>query len=100
MAWHRPKTNTSLPSSGFGFTLIYLKGYDLLKVYDKRDYFDFDLVNFPFFFFFFFFFFVGGGGGYVLCSATYGVKTSQFIRFIRSFSQVTDLNIHILILTA
>ena len=61
MAWHRPKTNTSLPSSGFGFTLIYLKGYDLLKVYDKRDYFDFDLVNFPFFFFFFFFFLWGVG---------------------------------------
>ena len=53
-----------LPSSSdFGITFIYLKGYDLLKFYDKRDDFDFDVVIFFLFYFIYFFFFGGGGGG-------------------------------------
>ena len=49
------------------------------KIYDKRDDFDFDIVNFPF------------SDGDVLCRASYGVYISQLIRFARVCNHVTDL---------
>ena len=50
------------------------------KVYDKRDDFDFEIVNFPFL------------DGDVPRSTSYVVYTSQLIRFARVSSYVTDLN--------
>ena len=50
------------------------------KIYDKRDDFDFDIVNFPFL------------DGDVPRSTSYGVIISQLIRFPRVSSHVTDLN--------
>ena len=48
------------------------------KVYDKRDYFDFDIVNFPFL--------------DVPRRTSYGVYISQFIRFARVSSDVSDFS--------
>ena len=50
------------------------------KIYDKRDDFDFDIVNFPFL------------DGDVPCSTSYGVYISQLIRFARASSYVADFN--------
>ena len=50
------------------------------KIYDKRDDFDFDIVNFPFL------------DGDVPHSTSYGVYISQLIRFARASSHVTDFN--------
>ena len=44
----------------------------LLKIYDKRDDFDFDIVNFPFL------------DGDVPLRASYGIYISQLIRFAES----------------
>ena len=54
-------------------------GFVSSKIYDKRDDFDFDLVNFPF---------LDGG---VTRSTSYGVYISQLIRFARVSSHVTAL---------
>ena len=48
------------------------------KIYDKRDDFDFEIVNFPF---------LDGDGPR---STSYGVFISQLIRFARASSYVTD----------
>ena len=50
------------------------------KIYDKRDGFDFDIVNFPFL------------DGDVPRSTSYGVYISQLIRFARASSYVADFN--------
>ena len=50
------------------------------KVYDKRDDFHFDIVNFSFF------------DGDVFRSTSYGVYISQLIRFARVSNHVTDFN--------
>ena len=50
------------------------------KIYDKRDDFDFDIVNFPFL------------DGDVPRSTSYGVYISQLIRFARASSYVADLD--------
>ena len=50
------------------------------KIYDKREDFDFDIVNFPFF------------DGDVPRSTSYGVYISQLIRFARVSSHVADFN--------
>ena len=50
------------------------------KIYDKRDDFDFEIVNFPFL------------DGDVPRSTSYGVYISQHIRFARAASHVTDFN--------
>ena len=50
------------------------------KIYEKRDDFDFETVNFPFL------------DGDVSRSTSYGVCTSQLIRFARASSYVTDFN--------
>ena len=58
------------------------------KIYDKRDDFDFDIVNFPFL------------DGNVPRSASYGVYISQLIRFARVSSDVDDFNTRNKVLTA
>ena len=55
-------------------------GFVKTKIYDKRDDFDFDIVNFPFL------------CGDVPRSASYGVYISQLIRFARVSSHVDDFN--------
>ena len=51
-----------------------------IKIYDKRDDFDFEIVYFPFL------------DGDVLRSTSYGVYISQLIRFARASSYVADFN--------
>ena len=58
------------------------------KVYDKRDDFNFEIVNFPFL------------DGDVPRSPSYGVYISQLIRFARVWSNVDDFNNRKLVLTA
>ena len=58
------------------------------KIYDKRDDFDFDIVNFPFL------------DGDVPHRASYGVYISQLIRFARVCNHVTDSNARNKCLTA
>ena len=60
----------------------------LTKIYDKRDDFDFNIVNFPFL------------DGDVPRSASYGVYISQLIRFARVSSHVDDFNTRNKVLTA
>ena len=55
-------------------------GFVLSKIYDKRDDFDFDIVNFQFL------------DGDVPRSTSYGVYISQLIRFARVSSHVSDFN--------
>ena len=55
-------------------------GFVSSKIYDKRDDFDFDIVNFPFL------------DGDVPRSTSYGVYISQLIRFARMSSHVVDFN--------
>ena len=50
------------------------------KIYDKRDDFDFEIVNFPFV------------DGDVPRSTSYGIYISQLIRFARASSYVDDFN--------
>ena len=63
-------------------------GFVKTKIYDKRDDFDFDIVNFPFL------------DGYIIRSASYGVYISQLIRFARVSSHVDDFNTSNKVLTA
>ena len=58
------------------------------KIYDKRDDFNFEMVNFPFL------------DEDVPCSPSYGVYISQLICFARVFSNVDDFNNRNLFLTA
>ena len=58
------------------------------KIYDKRDDFNFEIVNFPF------------HDGYVQSSPSYGVFISQLIIFARVSSNVDDFNNRTLFLTA
>ena len=63
-------------------------GFVKTKIYDKRDNFDFDIMNFPFL------------DGDVPRSAFYGVYISQLIRFARVSSHVDDFNTRNKVLTA
>ena len=72
----------------FGFTFICSNGFVKTKIYDKRDDFDFDIVNFPFL------------HGDVPRSTSYGVNISQPIRFTRVSSHVDDFNTSNEVLTA
>ena len=58
--------------------------YDIVsaKIYDKRDNFDFEIVNFPIL------------DGDVPRFTSYGVYISQLIRFARASSYVADFNTH------
>ena len=58
------------------------------KIYDKRDDFDFDIVNFPFL------------DDDVPRSTSYVVYISQFFQFARVFSHVDDFNTRNKVLTA
>ena len=55
-------------------------GFVKTKIFDKRDDFDFDIVNFPFL------------DDDAPRSTSYGVYISQLIRFSRESSYVDDLN--------
>ena len=63
-------------------------GFVSSKIYDKRNDFDFDIVNFPFL------------DGDVPRRASYGVYISQLIRFARVCNHVTDFNARNKCLTA
>ena len=63
-------------------------GFVKTKIYDKRDDFDFDIVNFPFL------------DGDVPRSTSYGVYISQLIRFARVSSHIDDFNTRNKVLTA
>ena len=63
-------------------------GFVPSKIYDKRDDFDFDIVNFPFL------------DGDVLRRPSYGVYNSQLMRFARVSSHVDDFNTRNKCLTA
>ena len=58
------------------------------KIYDKRDDFNFEIITFPFL------------DGDVPRSPSYGVYSSQLIRFARVCSNVDDFNNRSLLLTA
>ena len=73
------------------FLNLYLSisdGFVKTKIYDKRDDFDFEIVNFSFL------------DGDVPRSTSYGVYISQLIRFARVSSHVDDFNTRNKILTA
>ena len=63
-------------------------GFVKTKIYDKRDNFDFDIVNFPFL------------DGDVPRSTSYGVYISQLIRCARVSGHVDDFNTRNKVLTA
>ena len=80
---HLNKANTSDTEAPFlDLHLSISKGFVSSKIYDKRDDFDFDIVNLPFL------------DGDVPCSTSYGVYISQLIRFARESSHVADFNAH------
>ena len=75
------KANTSDTEAPFlDLHLSISNGFVSSKIYDKRDDFDFDIVNFPFL------------DGDVPRSTSYGVYVSQLIRFARVCSHVADFN--------
>ena len=75
------KANTSDTEAPFlDLHLSISNGFVSSKIYDKRDDFDFDIVNFPFL------------DGDVPRSTSYGVYSSQLIRFARVSSHVADFN--------
>ena len=63
-------------------------GFVKTKIFDKRDDFDFDIVDFPFL------------DGDVPRSTSYGVYISKLIRFARVSSHVNDFNTRTKVLTA
>ena len=75
------KANTSNTEAAFLYLHLSISN-DIVstKIYDKRDDFDFEIVNFPL---------LDGG---VPRSTSYGVYISQLIRFVRASSYVTDFN--------
>ena len=83
------KANSSNTEAPFlDLNLSITNGIASSKIYDKRDDFNFEIVNFPFL------------DGDVPCSPSYGVYFSQLIRFARVCSTVDDFNNRNLFLTA
>ena len=75
------KANTSDTEAPFlDLHLSVSNGFVSSKIYDKRDDFDFNIVNFPFL------------DGDVSRSTFHGVYISQLIRFARVSSHVADFN--------
>ena len=75
------KTNTSDTEASFlDLHLSISNGCVSPKIYDKRDVFDFDIVNFPF------------SDGDVPRSTSYGLYVSQLIRFASVSGHVADFN--------
>ena len=81
------KANTSDTEAPF-LDLSISNGFVSSKIYDKRDDFDFDIVNFPFL------------DGDVPCRPSKGVYISQLIRFARVCSKIDDFNTRNKCLTA
>ena len=82
------KANTSDTEAPFlDLNLSIANGIISSKIYDKRDDFDFDIVNFPFL------------DGDVPRRPSYGVYISQLIRFARASTRVNDFNNRNLFLT-
>ena len=79
---------TTAEASFLDLHLSISDGFVKTKIYDKRDDFDFDIVNFPFL------------DGDVPRSASFGVYISQLIRFARVSSHVDDFNTRNKVLTA
>ena len=82
------KANSSDTEAPFLDLNLSTNGIVSSKIYDKRDDFNFEIVNFPFL------------NGDVPCSPSYGVYISQVIRFARVCSNVDDFNKRNLFLTA
>ena len=83
------KSNVSDTEASFlDLHLLISDGFVQTKIYDKRDDFDFDTVNFPFL------------DGDVPRSTSYDVYISQLIRFARVSSHVDDFNTRNKVLTA
>ena len=83
------KANISVTEDPFlDLHLSVANGLVSFKMYDKRDGFDLDIVNFPFL------------DGDVPRRASYGVYISQLIRFARVYNHVTDFNARNKCLTA
>ena len=83
------KANVSDTEASFWEIHLFISdGFVKIKMYDKRDYFDFDNVNFPFL------------DGDVPRSTSYGVYISQLIRFARVSSHVDDFYTRNQVLTA
>ena len=75
------KANTSDTEAPYSdLHLSILDGFVSSKIYDKRDYFDFNFVNFPFL------------DDDVPRTTCYGVYISQLIRFARLCSHLADFN--------
>ena len=75
------KANISDTESPFlDLHLSVSNGFVSSKIYDKRDDFDFDIVNFPFL------------DGDVPRRASYGIYISQLIRFARVCNHVKEFN--------
>ena len=83
------KANSSDTEAPFlDLNLSITNGIVSSKIYDKRDDFNFEIVNFPFL------------DGDVPRSPSYGLYISQLIRFARVCSNVDDFNNRNLFLTA
>ena len=83
------KANSSYTEAPFlDLNLSITNGIVSSKIYDKRDDFNFEIVNFPFL------------DGDVPSSPSYGVYISQLIRFARVCTNVDDFNNRNLFLTA
>ena len=83
------KANSSDTEAPFlDFNLSITNGIVSSKIYDKRDDFNFEILNFSFL------------DGDVPCSPSYGVYISQLIRFARVCSNFDDFNNRNLFLTA
>ena len=83
------RANTSDTEAPFlDLNLCISNGIVSTKIYDKRDDFDFDIVNFPFL------------DGDVPRRTSYGVYISQLIRFARASSNLNDFNYRNKALTA
>ena len=82
------KANSSDTEAPFLDLNLSTNGIVSSKIYDKRDDFNFEIVNFPFL------------NGDVPCSPSYGVYISRVICFARVCSNVDDFNKRNLFLTA
>ena len=83
------KANSSDTEAPFlDLNLSISNGTVSIKIYDKRDDFDFDIINFPFL------------DGDVLRRTSYVVYISQLVRFARASSSVRDFNCRNKALTA
>ena len=76
------KANSSYTEAPFlDLNLCISNGRVSTKIYDKRDDFDFNMVNFPYL------------DGDVPCRTSYGVNKSQLIRFARASSNLNDFKL-------